>query len=838
MAFIENDGQVSDEARYVTTVGGARIYFTDNGFRMHMMGRNDDGKSEESGSASQQSNIREACVVFTFEGASSGLRISSTETLLTKNHFFRGCDHNRWVPEVVSFHSIRYEDVYEGVSSYFYEGESGLEYDFELQSGADVGAIAICIDGADAVSTDDVGRLAIDSPLGRVIQEKPQCFSLDRDGRRTPIQGSFRIIDSRRYGFDVELPSKYETIIIDPGLVYSTLLGVSAGYGIDVDTVGNAYVVGRSGPFNFPTTPGAFQTTANSGFAGFVSKLEPTGSNLIYSTFLDGISSDQSNGIKVGQSGDTYVVGTTGSSDFPVTTGAFQTTNTDASAFVTHLNPTGSGLLYSTFLGGSNVEYGNAIAVDAAGNAYVTGTTLSTNFPTTVLAYDTTHNGNGTYDVFVTRFNSSGTGVYYSTYLGGKKDESGRGIAVDSAGAAYVTGETGSNNYPTTGSAFQATFNSGPLHAFVTKLDPSGGSLAYSTFLEGSLAAGGTGEDFGQSITAESTGNVYISGWTETNDFPTTPGAFQASAPQPVSSGNGNAFVVKLHASGGYPIYSTYVGGSGSDTARVAGPFADGSLLIGGSTTSADFPVSIDAYDTTSNGGYNNLDAWIGKIDPTGSALIYSTYFGGSAAGYSGINPGEDYAQSLAFFGNTTAFATGLTYSPDFPTTPGAFQTQYNFGQNGITDENAFIARFDLPDAPFGQSRYGTGTPGCSGPHNLIGSMAATINNPNFTLVCSNAPPFSLGLGLATDVQDPIGTDIFGIGVPMLVGFTGSQVYAFDFVSNGTGTGQSPVPIANDPSLIGQTFYLQAIWYWPSGPCTPSSSLLSGSNGLQMTIVQ
>jgi len=344
---------------------------------------------------------------------------------------------------------------------------------------------------------------------------------------------------------------------LDPAgsaLVYSTYLGGSAydrGSRIAVDADGNAYITGSASSDNFPTTVGAFQPSYGGLGDAFVTKLNPTGSALVYSSYLGGSGSatgsvsgeDDGNGIAVDAGGNAYVTGTTFSADFPTTAGAFQTTFGGGGPFVTKIDPTGSVLVYSTFLG--NGAGGSAIAVDADGNAYVTGG-AGASFVTTAGAFQTTF-ASGRSDAFVTKLDPTGSALVYSTYLGGDGDEDGHAVVVDAGGNAYVTGKTTSSNFPTTLGAFQTTYAGGADvfssgDAFVTQLDRTGSALAYSTYL------GGRTVDSGAGIAVDAGGNVYVSGATNSLDFPTTPGAFQ-----PVGhTGNGfhsnsfDAFVAKF----------------------------------------------------------------------------------------------------------------------------------------------------------------------------------------------------------------------------------------------------------------------------------------------------
>jgi hypothetical protein len=308
-------------------------------------------------------------------------------------------------------------------------------------------------------------------------------------------------------------------------LVYSTFLGgssnVNVGTRIAADAAGNAYVTGYTLSPDFPTTPGAFQPTFRGDEDAFVSKMNASGTALVYSTFLGGSGLAEGFGIAVDAASNAYVTGENASSDFPTTQGAFQPTfGGNADAFVSKLNPSGAALVYSTFLGGSSFDEGLGIAVDAASNAYVTGGTDSSNFPTTPGAIQPTFRG-GLQDAFVSKLNPSGAALVYSTFLGGSTLDTGDDIAVDAAGSAYVTGRTQSADFQTTPGAVQPTFRGGPQDAFVSKLNPSGAALVYSTFL------GGSGFDEGFGIALDASASAYVSGQTNSADFPTTPGAFQ-----------------------------------------------------------------------------------------------------------------------------------------------------------------------------------------------------------------------------------------------------------------------------------------------------------------------
>ena len=466
-------------------------------------------------------------------------------------------------------------------------------------------------------------------------------------------------------------------------LVFSTFVGGADdddARAIAVDRNGFAYVVGETLSPNFPATAGAFRTTGAGLNDVVVAKLDPSGSALVYATYLGGTADDAGAGIAVDAAGNAYVTGRTASSDFPTTAGVLQPTplgpmgGTRVVGFVTKLSPGGSALAYSTYLGGSTTDEGGAIGVDALGRAYVTGVTSSADFPTTAGAVQPALGG--LTDAFVTALNPSGSAPVYSTYLGGAATETGSGIAVDGAGQAYVTGRTGSTNFPTTPGAFQTTkATATTIHAaFVTKLNPSGSALVYSTYLAG------TGGDRGTAIALDGAAppNVYVAGRTSSPDFPTTLRAFQGTF-----AGLRDGFVTKLNSTGSVLVYSTYLGGAGED--EIAGVTVDGSgsVSVVGTTTSIDFPVTVGAVQPTSAG---LTDAFFTNLDAAGSTLLHSTYLGGT---------GDDEAVGIGLDGTGSVYLAGTTESVDFPTTAGAVDPSFN----GPVDD-MFVVKFGASAAP------------------------------------------------------------------------------------------------------------------------------------------
>jgi hypothetical protein len=615
-------------------------------------------------------------------GANSNPKIVGMDQLPGKSNYFIGNDPQKWRTNVPNYAKVKYTNVYPGVDLVYYGNQGRLEYDFVVAPGADPRAITLELEtGQSKIKNqkskiDKDGDLVVGTDGGEVTFHKPVVYQpatyneprTTNGGGRDLVEGQYVLRGDDRIGFQLADYDRRRPVVIDPVLAYSTYLGGSDGdYGnaIAVDASGNAYVTGWTRSTDFPTTPGAFQITCRScpfPTDAFVSKLNAAGSALVYSTYLGGSSSDQSNGIAVDVSGNAYVTGYTESSDFPTTPGAFQTTyGGGGDAFVTKLNAAGSALVYSTYLGGRYYDQGPGIALDAAGNAYVTGN-AGDGFPTTAGAFQTTY-GEGSDDAFVSMLNASGSALAYSTYLGGSNIDSASAIAVDASGNVYVGGTTYSTDFPTTPGAFQTT-SGGAYDAFISKLNATGSALLYSTYLGGSV------DDFGSGIAIDASGNAHVTGSTLSSDFPTTPGAFQTSP--------GGAFVTELNASGSALVYSTYLGGNGSGQAIAID--ASGNAYVTGYSPS--LPITPGALQTSG-------PIFICKPNAAGSALLYSTHLGGS---------GTDSGTGIAVDASGNVYVTGYTAfnesSDDFPTTPGTFQT--TFGGNG----DAFVTKISPADAP------------------------------------------------------------------------------------------------------------------------------------------
>lgn len=404
--------------------------------------------------------------------------------------------------------------------------------------------------------------------------------------------------------------------------------------------------------------------------------------DLLYSTYLGGQGSDRGYDIAVDASGYAYVVGQTASSDFPTTPGAFDPTyNLSYDAFVVKLDATGGSLIYATYLGGNDWDEGYGIALGANGNVYVAGWTRSSDFPTTPAAYDTSHNGD--FDSFVAMLNANGTALSYATYLGGGGSDVARAIAVDGGGNATITGGTGSDDFPTTPGAFDPTLDGGS-DSFVARLTTDGSALLFSTLL------GGSNSEWAQDIALDSLDQAVIVGATWSDDFPTTPDAFDPTFNGSGPQYSGDAFVAKFNGNGSGLLFSTYLGGYNGDCDFGCAIAVDpqDSVFVTGNTSSPNFPTTPGAYSPSYNGGSVDgcCDAFVTRLNATGTGLIYSTFLGG-ADWDEGFGIAVDHAAN--------ATITGRTSSVGFPTTPGAFDTSFNGQQFPEGDNNVFLTRFN-----------------------------------------------------------------------------------------------------------------------------------------------
>jgi beta-propeller repeat-containing protein/HYDIN/CFA65/VesB family protein len=578
----------------------------------------------------------------------SKTEVFGQEELPGKSNYFRGNDPTKWQTNVPHFAKVRYRDIYPGVDLVYYGQQRELEYDFVLQPGVDPGVIRLSIEGARRIRL-KAGDLLLSSAEGEMRLRRPHIYQ-EVGGSKRKVQGEYCLIGKKEVGFRVTRYDRRRVLVIDPVLAYSSYLGGGSGeYGRGIAVDAAGNAYITGNTYsNDFPTVNAIQPAKHGISDAFVTKINASGTAVLYSTYLGDGIDDLGTRIAVDTAGNAYITGSTHSSDFPIVNAIQPAKRGFRDAFVTKLNASGSALVYSTYLGGGGDDYGDDIATDVAGNTYVLGATSSNDFPT-VNALQPTGHGSG--DAFVTKINADGSALVYSTYLGGSGTEWGAGIAVDKAGNAYVSGTTESTDFPTA-NAIQST-NHGYREAFVTKFNAQGNVLIYSTYL------GGGGAEWVTGIAVDNLNNVYVTGPTSSNDFP------MVNALQSANHGN-NAFVTKLNASGSAFLYSTYLGGIAGGTYGdiLSGGIAvdsTGSAYVSGTTYSPYFPT-VNPIQSKNNG---ISDAFVSKINPSGSALVYSTYLGGSS---------DEYTYDIAADAGGSAYVTGRTQSQNFPKTPAAFQ--------------------------------------------------------------------------------------------------------------------------------------------------------------------
>jgi hypothetical protein len=573
--------------------------------------------------------------------ANPAAKVSGLDVLAGTSNYFIGNDPAKWRSGVPTYAKVKYEGIYSGIDLVYYGNQRQLEYDFIVAPGADPRRIAFDIRGARRILRNAHGDLVFKMGGDEIRWLKPVVYQ-EKDGARQLVAAQYAITNRNRVGFEVAGYDARRPLYIDPVtdmLIYSTYLGgnsLDTGWAIAVDSVGNAYVTGDTYSSNFPTM-NPLQAANGGGNDAFVAKLNSAGSALVYSTYLGGSGIEHGYGIAVDSAGNAYLTGLTSSTDFPIKNPLQAASGGGSDAFVAKLNSAGSALVYSTYLGGSGDDFGADIAVDSAGSAYVTGSTGSTNFPTTLGAFQPAFGGGYT-DAFVAKLNPSGSAFVYSTYLGGSGSENTfghGGIAVDSAGNVYVTHDTTSSNFPTTPGAILTICPHGcqAPEPYVTKFNPTGSALVYSTYLPGQIF------DFGDGIAVDSAGDAYVVGSTT---YPTN-----------------QAFLYKLNPTG-----SALVGGH----LGINDSYGEG--------------VAVDSSGSAYVTGKKHLGVFIAKFIPGSTGLVFSSvYLHGN---------GQEEGVGIAVDNSDHAYVTGYTTSTNFPTKN---PLQATFGGGG---SDAFVAKIDM----------------------------------------------------------------------------------------------------------------------------------------------
>jgi len=712
LSFEANHGQTDPSVKFLSRGSGYSLYLTDS-TAIFSLPPDKSGRAE--------------VIQMRLADANPQPKATGAGQLPGVANYFLGKEPAQWRTAIPTYAKVQYTAVYPGIDLVYYGNRQQLEYDFVLSPSASPGQIRLVFSGQERINLNADGDLILHGHSGQATLHKPAVYQ-EINGRRQPIGGTFKLARNT-VSFRIGPYNHAKPLVIDPTLAYSTFLGgggpcdiytdpnsagclqQTSGNAVAVDGDGNVYITGQTFAWNFPTSPNALQTVNHQQLptsyprgngTAFVTKLNSSGTALVYSTYLGGSNpnydQELGNGIAVDADGNAYVTGITASRDFPTTAHAFLTVNKPAESanglytgFVSKLNASGTSLVYSTFLGGTTWDQLNSIAIDPEGNAYVTGQTGSKDFPTTPGAFEPSAKTDACtagmyYAGFVSKVAAAGDSLVYSTFLAGSQGDIGNAIAVDKSGEAYVGGGTSSTDFPTTDGAFQTqnfARSCASETGFVSKLNASGSALVYSSYLGGSA-----GEEV-LSLAVGPNNNAYVTGVTGSVDFPTTPGAFQPQDDAIADYGYSNdvnAFVTQFNTAGSALIYSTFLGGTGAvgnvdvggDTGNGIAVDPSGNAYVTGNAESLDFPITEDAFQKVNLIGEA---AFVVKLNPAGDGLLYSTFLAGNQG---------DYGSAIAVDAEGSAYTVGITDSPDFPVTTGAFQNQANsFG-------DAFVAKFNL----------------------------------------------------------------------------------------------------------------------------------------------
>ena len=675
VSFEENRGQVDSRVRFLSRRGGATVFLTNDEAAFVLSGPKSRDKAADERSPREEltpERSKSHTVRMKFEGANPRAEASGERELEGKVNYFRGGDPSKWRTNVKTYGAVRYRGIYDGVDLVYYGNERGeMEYDFVVAPGADPRQISLKVEGAKAVKLDAAGDLVLSTPAGPLKQRRPTVYQ-EVGGARREVAGGYAVEPGGRVRFKLGEYDRSAPLVIDPVMSY-WLIGETdydEAFGVAADSSGNFYVTGYS---ELGSSPGSGTREA------FVAKFTPGGS-FSYFTYLGSFDTETFHerasglGIAADPAGNAYVTGYT-TPGFPLVN-AFQSAYGGGStdAFVAKISPDGSALVYSTYLGGSAADQGNRIALDSTGNAYVAGSTTSTDFPT-ANALQGTHSPNSS-DAFVTKFNAAGSALVYSTYLDGGKYSRVSGVAADSGGNAYLAGLTSATDFPVV-NALQGA-NAGGFDAFVTRLKPDGSGLVFSTYL------GGSGTDSSSGIGVDSWGHATIGGLTQSADFPLKnplPGA---------DAGVVDVYAARIKANGTALLYSTYVGTENEDFIRDVTADPSGNAYLAGQGIDPEF----ESFETET--------PYVGLLIKINSAPVIRgrvvTPGADGPVGVPSVTVNLSGSQTISKLTDAQGYYafTGLAQGGDYTVTPS--KTGLSFIPPSRTYTNLFA---DVPNANF-----------------------------------------------------------------------------------------------------------------------------------------
>jgi hypothetical protein len=623
IAFVENRGQVDKRVRYIGAGSEFRVWFEDRGLIL------------------QQARTVVAVSFQRPGGSGSNPVITAEDAIGASASYFRGSDPLRWQTGLPLFGTVRYTGVWPGVTLSYKADGRGMKAAYVVTPGADAESIRLRFDGHAQIEND--GKLRIRGNSGDFVEEKPLLYQSIR-GQRVERAGGFQQFVDGSIGFWASGYDRDQPLVIDPSISFSGYFGGSSQdtiTAVGVDAFNNIVIGGWTSSTDLPSANGA-RPHNGGGVDAFVASFLPDGGPLKYCTYIGGTGDDRAFGLAIDKTSNVYLTGWTSSANFPVA-GAIQThLSGSRDAFVAKVNSAGNVLVYSTYLGGSGVDVGNAIAVDATGSAVIVGDTTSTNLPATPNVVQPRLAGSQ--DVFVARLSPAGNALTVLTYFGGSGLDHGSSIALNSGSQIFIAGYTWSTNFPIL-IAHQSK-SGGGQDGFLAKFSADGTALKHSTYLGGLGGSVGAPEEV-SAIAVSAAGDITVAGTTSSANFPVTPGAFQTTL-----SGQTDGFVTRFDISWGL-VASTYLGGALSDGINAVACDFHVYCYVTGFTSSQDFPVRNPLQNSNAGG----MDAFVLKLN-TSLQPVFGTYLGGS---------GSDAGNAIAVDAETSIIVAGQTGSWDFP---------------------------------------------------------------------------------------------------------------------------------------------------------------------------
>lgn len=730
--FVENAGQWNDDTAWRADLPGARVAIVRDGFVVAQ-----ESVEEKEGAI----RVRGHCVRFRIEDANPESRIRVARPARSAHHFLLGNAPDRWRTDVRAASRIESCDVRAGVDLMFWLEAERIGFDLELDDPRRASEFVLVAQGAESIAVDPSGALVISTSVGRFAIEAPRAFAIEADGTRAPIACRFTLHSDSRIGFELDIETvASRSVVIDPGLIFATFLGgtqVNLPRDVALAANGDVVLVGRTFSHDFPTTPGAYDSFSNGSNDVFVTRLAGDGSNLVWSTYLGGSQVDDAFAVEVGPNGEVALTGTTNSPNFPTTPGVYDPTvspGLNSDGFIAKLSQDGGSLVFCTALGGSFPEHLNAVQLAIDGSILVCGDTLSPDYPTTPGAVGSavhiTHPI--TEDAFLARFDATGTTLIASTYLGGHGIDTAVDITIGPGGRVIVTGDTAAVDFPT-------TVASPPLtgvarNVFAARLTSDLATLAQS------IVFGAHANSFAKRVAVDSTDSVFIAGRTDAKDFPTTPAALDSVCGPNLSAPCQDGFLTRFAPGFQGLLYSTYLGsGVGLEIRDLIVDASGVATVAGEAKTYTDLTATQGAFDEL-----HGCKGFLARIDASGREIYHATFLGATQECTSIAAVTDDGEGRITVIGRSGV---------GFPTTPFAYDSD--------PSKQLFVAQLDL--LPTGVRRVGSSSPGCLGKLPIGVDRMPLASDPHFEVLCSAAPPLTLGALLIAPATPLAGSPVSGI---------------------------------------------------------------------------